>query len=103
MFEYTPGMNHLYWLDAEYEVSKNLVISAGAHTVDWVQITQLAPSQMNLISELEKLETYTDSEFTLGLNYKFNKLPLGVGILTWFGDESGFQLTTNFGSSLLLH
>jgi len=103
MFEYTPGMKHLYWLDGEYEVSKNLVIFAGAHTVDWVQITQLAPSQMNLISELEQLEDNTGSEFTLGLNYKFSKLPLGIGILTWFGDESGFHLSMNFGSSLLLH
>lgn len=85
LLEYTPGMQSLYFFEAQLFTERRYQISLAGFSEKWVNITQLSPDQMNLRAELDKLEVNTDSRLSLQAQYKFESLPLILSGGGWFG------------------
>ena len=87
LFEYTPGMQSLYFIEANIFTERRYQISLSGFTEKWLNIAQLSPEQMNLRVELDKLEVNTDSRISVQMNYNFERLPMSLGGMGWFGTD----------------
>ena len=96
LFEYTPGMQSLYFIEANIFTERRYQISLSGFTEKWLNITQLSPEQMNLRVELDKLEVNTDSRISVQTNYNFERFPMSLRGLVWFGtyeeNKSGAEI-----------
>ena len=88
LFEYTPGMKNLYFFDAIFFADRKYQLSVAGYSEKWVNISQLAPYQMNLIAELDQLEVHSDSRLSLKASYRVEKYPLVLGMTGWVGSGS---------------
>ena len=88
LFEYTPGMQSLYFIEANIFTERRYQISLSGFTEKWLNIAQLSPEQMNLRVELDKLEVNTDSRISVQMNYNFERLPMSLGGMGWFGTDN---------------
>jgi hypothetical protein len=85
LFEYSPGMQSLYFFETQLRSDCDLQISISGFTENWVPIMQLSPGQMNLRAELKKLKSYTDSRLSVEASYKFTKVPMRLVGRAWIG------------------
>ena len=96
LFEYTPGMKNLVYLDSRTTISNNWNLNLAAYTEEWVEIMLLSPGDMNDRPKLDSLEIHSDSRFRLGVEYSMNQFPISVELSGWSGYSSGFYLKTKF-------
>jgi hypothetical protein len=105
LFEYTPGMKSLYFFEAQLFTERRYQISVSGYSEKWLNIMHLSPDKMNLRAELNRLEVNTDSRFSVQSQYKFEKIPLSLRGVGWFGTDednsSGvkFDLRVNWKNS----
>jgi hypothetical protein len=105
LFEYTPGMQSLFFFEANIFTERRYQISLSGFTEKWLNIAQLSPNQMNLKVELDKLEVNTDSRISVQTNYNFERLPMSLSGMVWFGTDeennSGAEISLklNLGNS----
>ena len=99
LFEYTPGMTHLAYLQANVSLSKRIECVLGGYTERWVNISQLLPSLMNVRTELDSLKVNSDSRLNLGLEYKLKNYPVNLEFEVWTGSNSGMRLIIQYESN----
>ncbi len=88
LFEYTPGIQSLYFLEAKIFTERRYQLSLSGFTEKWLNITQLSPEQMNLRAELDKLDVHTDSRISVQTNYNFERFPMSLSGMVWFGTDN---------------
>jgi hypothetical protein len=105
LFEYTPGMQSLYFLEANFFTDRRYQFSLSGFTEKWLNIAQLSPQQMNLRDELDELDVHTDSRVSIRAQYRFKDMPVKLGGTGWFGTDgennSGAEISLqlNWGNS----
>ena len=88
LFEYTPGMQSLYFFEAQLFTERKYQISLSGYSEKWLNITDLTPDQMNLRAELDDLGVNIDSRLSVQAQYKFERLPLNIHGGGWFGTNN---------------
>ena len=87
LFEYTPGMQSIYFFEAQLFTERRYQLSLSGYSEKWLNITHLSPEQMNLRVELDKLEVITDSRVSIQAQYKFESIPLNLHGGGWVGTD----------------
>ena len=106
LFEYTPGMQSVYFFEAHLFTERRYQFSLSGFSERWLNINQLSPDQMNLKAELNRLQVNTDSRLSLQTQYKFKSIPLRLSGEGWLGTNNenssgvkiGLQLNWGYSS-----
>ncbi|NQV42991.1 MAG: hypothetical protein HQ506_11615 [Candidatus Marinimicrobia bacterium] len=100
LFEYTPGMKQLVFVETKTPVGESFHLFLGGYSERWVNIAQLTPELMNKRIELDLLKVYSDSRLSVGFEYDLKNYPLKIGSTGWVGSgtnsSSGFLLNLQF-------
>ena len=106
LFEFTPGMKNLVFIENKSFIGETWQISLAGYSERWVDISQLSPAQMNQHESLDPLEVNSDSRLGIEVNYTAKKLPLNVGLLGWTSagtnSQSGYLVSLNYDFESLI-
>jgi len=98
IFEYTPGMKDLVFIDSKIFIGNTWQFTLAGYNERWVNISKLLPSQMNQRAALKDLIVNSDSRVSVGFTYDNKAFPISCGLVGWFGSDSGISLRTQFSS-----
>lgn len=96
LFEYSPGMTHLIFLNTTVALNQRFEGFLGGYSERWVDISQIPPALRNSRNKLEELKINSDSRVSVGLKYKMGKLPINFRATGWSGSDPGISLRIQY-------
>jgi len=97
LFEYTPGMKDLVFIESNTSLGKTWQFTIAGYSERWVNISELLPSQMNQRADLEELKIHSDSRLLFGVEYRLEQYPIRFKVSGWSGNSPGMCLKTQLG------